>query len=53
MARVIAYITCIDFANKYKIPISNKDGKIPQKILMEKIYNYELKNNVKNGLYFY
>ena len=53
MARILSYITCVEFANKYKISLNDKNGIIPQKKLMNKIYDYELKNNVRNGLYFY
>ena len=53
MTRILSYMTCVEFANKYKISLNDKNGIIPQKKLMNKIYDYELKNNVRNGLYFY
>ena len=54
MPRVIAYMTCVDFSNKYGINTKDEKGvNIPQKKLMDKIYNYELKNKIRNGLYFY
>lgn len=53
MARILSYMTCVEFADKYGISLNDKNGKLPQKKLMNKIYDYELKNKVKNGLYFY
>ena len=50
--RVISYLTYKEFAKKYGIRLTTLTGKKKtMKQLARQIYNYESKNNIKNGLY--
>ena len=50
--RIIAYKTYVDFAKKYGIKITTKTRNKTMNELARQIYNYEKRNNIKNGLYF-
>jgi hypothetical protein len=51
--RLVSYKTYREFAKKYKIKLSKKGIKKTFDELSQEIYNYEVKNNVTKGLYFY
>ena len=56
MARAIARETYLQFARKYGISITNKQGKEKtMKQMAREIYNYETKNLPRGakGLYYY
>ena len=53
IGRPIGYNTYKTFAVKYGINISNKNRLKTMNELSRLIYNYETRNNIKNGLYYY
>ena len=53
IGRPIGYGTYKKFAEKYNINISNKNRLKTMNELSRLIYNYETRNNIKNGLYYY
>ena len=51
--RIIGFLTYKQFAKKYGIRLTTLTGKKKtMNQLARQIYNYESKNNIKNGLYY-